>query len=79
MEPNLIKWFIGSMLLLLLATQARNEGQFMDNFRRGLHSNAGAGAKTGLAVCQAEFKHQNRPLHLGHFWGRLQKSYVVLF
>jgi hypothetical protein len=31
----------------------------MDNSRRGLRSNAGAGSKTSLAACLKEFKHQN--------------------
>jgi hypothetical protein len=29
------------------------------NFRRGLHPYVGAGAKTGLAACLIELKHQN--------------------
>jgi hypothetical protein len=32
-------------------------GQAMDNFRRGLHSYLGAGAKTSLGVCLTELKH----------------------
>jgi hypothetical protein len=31
----------------------------MDNLRRGLHSHAGAGAKTSLAVSLTELKHKN--------------------
>jgi hypothetical protein len=29
----------------------------MNNFRRGLHSNLGAGVKTSLGVCLTELKH----------------------
>jgi hypothetical protein len=32
----------------------------MENFRRGLHSHAGAGAKTGLGTCFNALKHKNK-------------------
>ena len=40
-----------------LKTQASTVNKTMDNFRRGLHSYLGAGAKTGLGVCLSELKH----------------------
>jgi hypothetical protein len=42
----------------------------MNNFRRGLHSQAGAGAKTGLAAFISKLKHQTGLTKLVHFWGR---------
>jgi hypothetical protein len=30
----------------------------MDSFKKGLHSHKEAGAKTDLAVCHSEIKHQ---------------------
>ncbi len=34
-----------------------NVGACMDNYKRGLHSHLGAGAKTSLGVCLSELKH----------------------
>jgi hypothetical protein len=39
----------------------------------------GASAKTTLGVCLTELKHYNLFNAIGSFWGRYQKSYVVLF
>jgi hypothetical protein len=46
----------------------------MDNFRKGLHSHLGAGAKTSLGVCLTELKHKNLFNTIGTFWGRNKKA-----
>jgi hypothetical protein len=52
----------------------------MDNFRGGLHSHAGAGARPYLVVCLAEFKHQNPFNTVGYISGagnkKVYKQYV---
>jgi hypothetical protein len=48
----------------------------MENFRRGLHSYLGAGAKTSLGVCITELKHQNKTcfIQLVHFGAGNKKA-----
>ena len=40
-------------------TKLYNDDWVIDNVKRGLNSQAGAGAKTGLAVCSSKFAHRN--------------------
>jgi hypothetical protein len=48
----------------------------MDNFRRGLHLLAGAGAKNNLAVCLFDGKYQNQFNITGPFFSPLLKLSV---
>jgi hypothetical protein len=51
----------------------------MDNFRKGLHSQARACAKTFLSVCPNEFMDQNLLFTISAFLGLVAKSFVVFF
>jgi hypothetical protein len=46
----------------------------MDNLSRGLHSHAGAGVKTGLAVCLIVVKHQSELYMIGTFLGQVANT-----
>jgi hypothetical protein len=46
----------------------------MDNFRRGLHSKLGAGAKTSLGVCITELKQKTGLIQLVHFGAGNKKA-----
>jgi hypothetical protein len=46
----------------------------MENFRRGLHSYLGAGAKTSLGVCLTELKHNNLFNKIDIFLGLVTKK-----
>ncbi len=50
----------------------------LSNFRKGLHSHARAGAKTGLAVCLTGTRAKTSLLQLKYFWGQQQKSCVFV-
>jgi hypothetical protein len=57
-KPHLNKTGFKTAQRFFNATRNPRNCFYMDNTRRGLHSHAGAGVKTGLGVCITKLRHQ---------------------